>query len=1312
MSDEKLSGKCAEVEERLAEAIDGLFEGELAAHVESCDDCRDRIHDATWVVDEIRTLGCDHEPNADLEDRILAAIDARTAKKAPVSERLTAKAAEVSAPKLFDLSFLRRPRVGAALALAAAAAIGVIAIRGKDTRDPAEKTAAEPWRGKVSELAGNGLFLIEGNDTKPLKNGDSVAAGAHLRTDLRTRARIVLDDGTKLLLDRGADLTLDKTASRAAKVANGSVVLDVTTSDRHPASIAMPTGTLTSLGGKLALVAAGGNTPSASIALARGNASVVDGAGTKTALAIGDGATLDGKGTVVEAAGLASAFGWSEALEPKAQEIKDETAAVPGLGELRARVPGTTGDGDKRLRLTRQSVSVKIAGELARTEIDEQFTSDDPAVLEGIFRFPLPPDAQIERLALEVDGKMEEGAFVERDRGAAIWKGVLFKATPQAPRPQEEWVWVPGPWHDPALLEWKAGGRMELRIFPIPAKGSRRVVLAYTQRIAPSAGVRRYVYPLPHFGQNAPAIDDFSLDLQVQGHEPSKGVRVRGYEIEGGNDAIVKRVLSKKGFVPSGDLVVEFARKDEGATSMTYAYKPTAPLAGSDAAFVAISLAPKIPRLADAASGTHVLVVDSSRSMVGERFTRASQLAARVVEEMDPRDRFALLACDVACVPMSIVPDVPGAKSAEKIRTFLSSITPEGASDPVASVRTATTMSKGAHVVYFGDGTATLGARTPAAIEAGTRAAIGEGTLTAVAIGVDSDATSLDALARGGGGVVVPYVAGQGLGAAALDVIEASSGVMLRDPVLTLPQGLTEITPNRLGAIRAGSELVVMARSSSSEIAGDAKLEGTLAGKPWSMTIPIKATATSENGNAFVPRMWAAGTIADLERSVSPDKTRLVDLSKTFAVPSKQTSLIVLESPAMAAAFKVESKRAAPMWSGETVGHASIGRALVGDELDDVAMTTLGGLGADKAKSDVMGGYAGPAATATASPLPPPAAKPNFAAGGKKGVSMDELDPGFGGGGGGGWVRMRREWYRVPSFTTGPEADLESKITLARTASVASPDSRDKLAELFGLVSKRDSLDEARTVMSTWTLRDPLDLPATLRRSELAAREGDRVRALRVVMGALDVHPDDVALADGLAEVAMRAGDPKLACAAWSVHADLRPNDVDGVARRVGCLRSGGDSILASALLDAFDATKRPAIEARVATATPKMPTNAFGDLAIDATWSSPSNGAEGGDVDIALVDPKGVRYSWLSPAGVRSFDATTIGHESLAIPWAGGGTWAVEITRPTPSGAPIAGTVNVRVLGETRSWPFVLAGARTTVGRVKLDWASRLVPW
>jgi len=44
---------------------------------------------------------------------------------------------------------------------------------------------------------------------------------------------------------------------------------------------------------------------------------------------------------------------------------------------------------------------VRIVGNVARTEIEEVFSNSADDVLEGIYRFPLPPDAQIERLALK-----------------------------------------------------------------------------------------------------------------------------------------------------------------------------------------------------------------------------------------------------------------------------------------------------------------------------------------------------------------------------------------------------------------------------------------------------------------------------------------------------------------------------------------------------------------------------------------------------------------------------------------------------------------------------------------------------------------------------------------------------------------------------------------------------------------------------------------------------------------------------------------------------------------------------------------------
>ena len=1252
-----MNTKCETVEDHLADAIDGTLPEELSAHVTGCDECRDRIHDATFVIDEIRALGGDHAPPSGLEEKILAAIDARVLRSS------------VSVVRTFP----SRRRVGVGLAIAAAMTIGAIALRGRHDSPPA--VASAPWTGTVHHVSGNADGVTV--DGRIAHAGEALAAGSVIRTDHRTRAKLTLNDGTFILLDRGAELALDAHASRAARLAHGSAVVDATSSEAL-ARITSGSTSIDTPGAKFAVATLGTTT---SLALARGRVSAEG-----TALTAGEGATFGNGEPIVRSGGLASAFGWSEAMSETESDAGSE-ANVPGIGVLRARLPGAAGDGDQALRLTQQKVTVKIAGDIARTEVEGTFHSDDARVLEGIFRFPLPPDAQIERLALDVDGKLEEGSFVDKDKGSAIWKGVMFHATPQQPKPQEEWIWVNGPWHDPALLEWRAGGRMELKIFPIPAHGSRRVVLAYTQQLAKSGGVRRYVYPLPHFASASSKIEEFVLEA----HSPDPMV-VRGYETA---VAGTQHTLRRTSFTPSGDFVLEIARGDDGAAAHTWAYRSTP----SEQAFVALSLSPKIPRAPDTATRTHAIVVDASRSMVGERWSRAVALASRIVAEMDPRDRFAVLACDVTCVPLSVAIDTPSKKSSEAVRTFLQGITPEGASDPVAALQAASVLAKSSagrspRVIYIGDGAATIGARTPMALERGARAALGEASLTAVAIGVDSDAASLDALSRGGGGVVVPYSAGEPLGAAALDVLEASYGIALRDPSIELPSGLEAIAPAKLGAIRAGSDVSLAARMTGSEIKGDAKLSGILGGKPWSTTIPIAVRASSEPGNAFVPRLWATATVSDLERH-GGDRTKIVDLSKTFSVPSRYTSLLVLESPAMAAAFGVEPRKKTYEWSGDALPSA-ITTATAG-HADDLAgraspMGGLSGVGG--------GGFAAPAATMAPMPSPKPMAEKSADA--EPGKSkMPSAGPG-GPVGMGRW--MRREWYRTAAFSTAPESDLESKILAARTAVISTPDSRDKLESLFGLVARRDSLEEARTVMSTWVSRDPLDLPAILRRSELALREGKRAQALRVLTGALDSKPDDVTLADGIADVALRAGETKLACALYTVHVEARPNDTDAVARRIGCLRDAADEIGASAVLDSIDSARHAAIEARVPAMRAFKPAAAWGDLTVRGTWT-------GADLDLVVVDPKGNRLSWLSPTGVRASDSHSTSGEALAVPWAGAGGWTIEVVRDNATEAPASGTVTVQVLGETRSFPFVLQGNRAVVGRVNVGWASRLVP-
>src|SRR5690606_30037345 len=134
--------------------------------------------------------------------------------------------------------------------------------------------------------------------------------------------------------------------------------------------------------------------------------------------------------------------------------------ATAGLGALRAYKPGEKRDRDWKLALANHEVKVRIVGPIARTEITETFRNASDTTLEGVYQFPLPPDAQIDSLALDMKdapGGFIQGAFVDKERAAKIWRGVIEKATPRKiardPLIQHEIVWVPGPWRDHALLD-------------------------------------------------------------------------------------------------------------------------------------------------------------------------------------------------------------------------------------------------------------------------------------------------------------------------------------------------------------------------------------------------------------------------------------------------------------------------------------------------------------------------------------------------------------------------------------------------------------------------------------------------------------------------------------------------------------------------------------------------------------------------------------------------------------------------------------------------------------------------------------------
>ena len=1204
----------------------------------------------------------------------------------------------------------------------------------------------------------------------------NLAAGATLRTDERTRAEITLSDGTQVVLNHGTELTLDASAPRLMRLAEGEILADVEHLESGPnCTIQTPTGAIEVLGTRFVVTATSDMT---SVRVTRGKVSLSSSDGRRADVDIGEEGVVHAGGapTVVPSIDLARAVGWASELqnEDGAESTSEETIA--GIGSLRARRPGEREDHERPMTIASHHISVRIVGNVARTEVEEVFRNDSDQELEGIYRFPMPPGAHIARLGLDIDGRMEEAAFVPRERASRIWRGVIRNATaPAARNPNEEFIWVSGPWRDPALLEWQRGGSFELRIFPIPAHGERRVAIAYTETIAPSAEGRRYVYPMAHSRDDSTRIGEMNIDVRVAG---AANVTARGYSVTSAAEGDATRLsYNARDFRPNGDLVIDYALPagEREVSFWTYAGSEatTAPpdrsrerddevaaahraVVADARGYVAFALRPTLPARTEGRSRDYVIVVDSSQSMVGERWDRASHLVAGVISELDRRDRFTVMACDLTCRSVdgggasTRAFRTPTSAEVRAVTAWLGTIEPAGASDLGATLRRATELPASSgpprevHVVYVGDGVASVGHRAAgtlgeiAAEVARTRSV----SITTVGIGQDADTVALSAIARAGGGHYVPYVPGQRTSAAALAVLETTYGVSLEGTEISLPAGLSDRAPSALPTLRAGEEMVVVARMDQPTVTGDIVLRGTVGGAPFEQRYPVRLEATSAAGNLFVPQLWASGTIERLElEGRGEDVPRIVALSRAYRVMSRHTSLLVLESEAMFRAFGIDHGEAGATWTGEedVVGGGADGSVAVADEVallgalggaaeasDSLAGGDMGGgsgsgVGSGYGRSRSAGGAGGAVPAAPARELDDradrdtsrrsaadAAAEPNAAP--ATSASRAPMGGGLRGGpgvGSGTW--MRRVYYRVGDISTegAPTFNETEAARRAEEALRGSPDSRDRHRTAVRALARAGNLERALEVAESWFSRDRLDPEALAARADLTARLGREDEALRLLSGTVDLRPDDATLQERLASAYDRAGETERACAHRISLAEIDPSSADRVGAAMRCERAAGHPTLAEALLRSVreDRVRSRALTAAAADA-PELRTR--GDLTVDATWSG------GDDISVALISPDGTRISWMGGrTTVVGRDARASGRELVGLSRATVGTYIVEISRTGSDGTEhaITGDLRIRALDENQTVHFTLpAGeAHRAIARASVRRESRL---
>ncbi|HEY4182762.1 MAG TPA: FecR domain-containing protein [Kofleriaceae bacterium] len=1396
---------CNDVLDDLADIVagDSAAISRHAEHLASCDACRDLRHDVESAAGLAAHAGDDYVPSADLASRVLAKIDDVPAPKkievveaTPAEKQAAKKAIEKVTPKpIANKPSRSRAPVWLAAAAAAAAVVGGSALmkhhNATSTTDAPHDPITTPVASKdqigtiasvarASSKTDGGITVKTTGDWKALKKGDAIPAGATLKTDDRTRVSFTLTDGSTLTLDHDTEISFASADARQMKLAQGRLVADVTHDEKHHASITTPSGAVNILGTKLVVTATAAMT---SVQTVRGEVSLTAASGAKGSVRAGEeGVMENGAVNVASTPSIANELAWTNLEKPA---VTDDDLAS-GLGSLKAYKPGEKRDRDWNMALAKHDVKVRISGPIARTEITETFRNDSDTTLEGRYQFPLPSDAQIDGLALDskdAPNGFIDGAFVDKSRGQKIFQGVIDKATPVlVERPKNEIIWVPGRWRDPALLDWQRGGRFQLKIYPIPAHGSRTIKIAYTQVVGVHGSQRRYVYPLAHSTDGSTVADQMSIDVEVRGAEQG-GVHAQTYALtaDPARTNVNAMTMSSSGFVPKGDLVIDYKAQDGDKELRAWTFTGGAAVApddklaakkgvGIDPKVVAaqkvvagdarptavLALRPHLPRSAESKPRDVMIVIDSSQSMVGERYTRASNLAVEMIGQMDRRDRFSISACDSECATLGDM-RTPTQLTAKEAKAFLTEHQVAGASDIVQSIRKssdfATEEGREKWVIFVGDGFASTGFRKAADVEHALASVTAKGvSVSTIGIGGDADATVLASAARGGGGSFLAWTPGESVELVATTALDSINGAQLRDAKIELPEGLADAAPTVLPTVRSGEEVLLAARMTS-DVNGKIVVTGMVGNEPYRQEYPVHLAVSGSAGNGFVPRLWASLAIAQLERrGEGDDRIQTIALSQGYGVMSKDTSLLVLESDKMFDAFGVDRTQPQNKWTGEdsldeVVADGALALDTATAPADAAAQVATGASvgGGTAAGGDVNSGtwkdelgyyrHGAPAATkavttsappATPAPVATPAkeaaktpeAKPaadkkdsrdmgkgksagpvpaNRAADRRQSIATDDLDGSMYQA---NMIPMRRIWVRIPSIAefSGTSPAITKAVADAEDALAANPDSREKHRALVQALAYAGDIDRAKEVAAKWLDRDRMDPQALGYTADLLGRDGQRELALRTLAGLVDLDADSIPLHQRMIGAYEAAGRLSQACSHRIAVATIQSKDLTAAGAAMRCLRAvGRDSdaeLIRKALPD--DQARSTAEKAATVAGLDRKPS---GDLVMNASWQGNI------DLDISLVTPSGERVSWMGGrTDAVAKDASSNDREALALRSLRKGNYLLEITRGTPSTGVIRGTIDVTALGQRRSLPFELTNERSTVGRIAVN--------
>lgn len=790
--------------------------------------------------------------------------------------------------------------------------------------------------------------------------------------------------------------------------------------------------------------------------------------------------------------------------------------------------------------LRHTDVKAGISGFIARVLVTQEFQNPSREKIEAVYTFPLPENAAVDDMTIQVGRRAIRGEIKRREDAAAIYAHALQQG------------------HMAALLDQEKPNIFTQTVGNVPPGEGVRVMISYLVQLKYSDGSYEFVFPMvvgpryvpgnmaighqgggwapdtnqvPDASRITPPIappgtragHDISLAVALDAGVPIQDLRSPSHNIDvdrtGADSAMVR--LRNATEIPNKDFILRYsvagATVVEGLlTHATPAPPRVIPVAAgirqaqTQGYFSLIVQPPHRFPESDVTPKELIFVLDSSGSMNGFPEEKSKALINYAIDGLYPGDTFNVIKFSGDTAVLFDRPVYPSAENVRRAKEFVDQNWGGGGTEMMKAIRAALESSGSPDhvrlVVFLTDGEVGNDMEILAEIRKHPNARV-----FAYGIGSSVNRFLLDKMAEEGRGEV-EYVSykpdSQEAAEAAHRLYEHLRAPLLTDIALDFGRlPVADIYPRHIRDLFSGRPVVVTGRYTA-PAQGVVRLVAKRAGDFYSREIPVSFPAREQQNDAL-DSLWARNKIDDLmsqdwagiqRGSLRGDlRQQITQLGLDYHLMTQFTSFVAVEERVVTDGGKpkriqvpvelAEGVQYEPIWSGEVRQMATMNGAA--RQMVSAAPRT--------------GSFAGGG--------PVPAIIPGSAAGfGGSGGAVGSgqgagIGPGHGGGIGGGV-------YRVGGGVASPQASYSPAPKCAHTNCQGT-------VQVWVIVGADGKVHDAKITRATGTEMDAAALSAVRQWKFLPAmKEGQPVAAqmnLQVAFGGTNASPVTTATGENTA---------------------------------------------------------------------------------------------------------------------------------------------------------------------------------------------------